>query len=102
MHFVMIWIALVATHIIISMRILTQSDGWRTKHDPHRLAQHGKRVLASVTNVQGGQEWKDEGRDQLNPRHGTDEQVRTCQPCAPIIISVLSSVAASVCVVFFV
>ena len=84
MHIVMIGIALIATLIIFSMHMHNQSNGRRAKHDPQWLKQHGKGVLASVTNVQVEQDWKDEGRDQLNPWNGADEQARSCQPCATI------------------
>jgi hypothetical protein len=84
MQIVMIGIAIVATLIILSVRIHNQSDGRRTKHDLQWLAQHGKRVLASVTNVQVEQEWKAEGHDQLNLWNGAYEQIRTFQPCATI------------------
>lgn len=84
MHVMMIGIAVVATLIILSMRMHNHSDGRRIKHDPHGLEQHGKRVLALVTDVQVEQDWKYEGRYQLNPWNGAHEQVRTCQPCATI------------------
>jgi hypothetical protein len=84
MHIMMIGIVLIAMLIILSMRIHSQGDGRRTKHDPQWLEQHGKRVLASVTNVQVEQDWKYEGRYQLNPWNGAYEQARTRQPCATI------------------
>ena len=84
MPIVLIGIALGVTLIILCMRMRHQSDGRRTKDDPQWLEQHGKRVLASVTNAQVKQDWEYEGRYQLNPWNGADEQVRTWQPCASI------------------